>query len=106
MQTEVVEISNLPTAKEFLDINYEYVKNHFLNFDKTGTETYQEYSNRKPLKALNEVLVEFAKLHVQAALQAAFHKIKSDALETCGSDIPDCWDDLSILNAYPLENIK
>lgn len=63
-------------------------------------------SGEEPTEGIKELLCEFAKLHVQAALEAAFHKIKSDALETCGSDIPDCWDDLSILNAYPLENIE
>lgn len=50
--------------------------------------------------------IEFAKLHVEAALEAAAEKIKSDALRDFGSEVPDCWNLDSILNAYPETNIK
>lgn len=34
----------------------------------------------------------------EKTLELASEKIKSDAIETCGSDVPDCWSDQSILN--------
>lgn len=99
-------MKSIPTAEAFLEDHYKKIREHFLTFHNGNYGTYEEYKKSNPLKTLQECMIEFAKLHAQAALQAAFHKIKSDALETCGSDIPDCWDDLSILNAYPLENIE
>ena len=67
--------NNLPTAKQ-------YLKNIGLS------EVMSEYD-----------LIEFAKLHVQAALKAWFEKIKSEGLVT-DSGIA------YLENAYPLENIK
>lgn len=49
-------------------------------------------------------MIEFAKLHVEAALKAATNNAKMDSDPF---DYEDEWIDKdSILNAYPLENIK
>jgi len=81
------------TAEEFCEIT----NRGNLSGGWEDTDQYNEVKN---------LMIEFAKLHVQAALQSAFEKLHSDALETYCVDIPDCWDDQSILTAYPLENIK
>jgi hypothetical protein len=67
--------NNLPTAEEFLKI--ENLPTDILSGDD-----------------INYAMIEFAKLHVEAALNAA--------CESEGYDI----DEDSILNAYPLTNIK
>lgn len=73
---------NIPTAKEFLSENFEG-------------------------NAINpQILIEFAKLHVQAALKAA-----NDNADVTVIDVDmtgSIWgvDSDTILNAYPLENIK
>ena len=51
-------------------------------------------------------LIEFAGLHVHAALIAAYIQIESNAIETYGSGTPDCWDRESILAAYPEDLIE
>lgn len=64
----------------------------------TGKETYDsEYSTVSKYDAL-EAMIEFAKLHVETALKRA---------EEIAIDF-DCEGnyDNSILNCYPLENIK
>lgn len=48
----------------------------------------------------------FAESHVHNALESAVVKIRADAMEDYGTDIPDCWNEESILNAYPDELIK
>ena len=53
-----------------------------------------------------DMLIEFAKIHVIKALEKASLKIKLDALETYGTEVPDCWSVDSILNAYDIDNIK
>lgn len=69
----------------------------------TGKETYDsEYPTVSKYDAL-EAMIEFAKLHVGAALKEASEK------STCMDGDPyysDMIDKESILNAYPLENIK
>lgn len=60
--------------------------------------------------SLNEelALIEFTKFHVQAALKAAALSAKLDIdafSEYEGYDFPEIDED-SILNAYPLSNIK
>jgi aspartyl-tRNA synthetase len=81
-----METNKIPTAEEFL----------------------KEESGRWPRsqEVISSIMRDFAKLHVKAALEAAFVKIKEDAMETYGSDVPDCWSDSSILNAYPENLIK
>lgn len=90
-------MSNIPTAEEFFDSP---------NIGLSYTTEYQYCQRDVKLRA-----IEFAKLHVEAALQIASKK--ADML-----DDKECWrncscqhpckviDKDSILNAYPLENIK
>ena len=64
--------------------------------------TAQEFLNRDESGVFNEVditqtMIEFAKLHVEAALKAA-----ADDYSEGSSDIVQ----ESIINAYPLTNIK
>ena len=76
-------MSKIPTAEEFLLLN---------NF-KNNTEA----------------MIEFAKLHVQAALKEASKNAKcsDDAIVDLGHTIIDAYVEKdSILNAYPLTNIK
>ena len=69
----------------------------------TGKETYDsEYSTVSKHDAL-EAMIEFAKLHVEAALKAASEKYWETATQGSNS-IQGYHND--ILNAYPLENIK
>ena len=72
---------NIPTAEEFALENMQ------------GTD----------LQEIERALIEFAKLHVEAALEAA------DKTAEC--NFPEgAWDDIEdksfILNSYPLTNIK
>lgn len=77
----------IPTAKEYLKSTELLVK--FDNFQ--GCVLEDELPN---------LLIEFAKLHVQEASKAANHKVNY-LIEEFGAIMPN-----SILNAYPLENIK
>ena len=64
----------------------------------TGKETYDpEYPTVSKYDAL-EAMIEFAKLHVEAALKEAKNLLKD------GYVTPQ--DEQDILNAYPLTNIK
>ena len=99
-------------AEEFIKKHYEIdVKNHFLNFDKNGIESYEEYAKRNPLKTLAEGFVEFAQYHTKLALKEASNKatIKIETFEFgfVGSE-PKYYviDKNSILNSYDLNNIK
>ena len=85
-------MSKIPTAKDFWDNN---------NFNDH-----------------EEALIEFAKLHVEAALKEAYNNSEMRVSENDTNEIPsftDNYDDGyvtitvskdAILNAYPLENIK
>lgn len=75
-------MKQLPTAEEFLW--------NGTIITQGDTEPYGRLPNDK----VSLVMIEFAKLHVQAALNAA--------CESDGYDI----DQDSVLNAYPLDNIK
>jgi len=53
------------------------------------------------LQYFHEAMIEFAKLHVEAALKEASQKVKlADGWQMCNIDKN------SILTAYPLEKIK
>jgi hypothetical protein len=76
-----MEHKNLPTAEEF------WYKN-------TGQSINQEeYS----------AMIEFAKLHVEAALKAAVKNVEIKPMEHAGFYMVDSG---SILKSYPTENIK
>jgi hypothetical protein len=78
---------NIPTAKEFFG---------FIN----GEIAY-------PPDFVHRTAIEFAKLHVEAALKSAWEnaEIKQDIFSESGEPIYEI-NHLTILNSYPLENIK
>ena len=81
-------MSKIPTAKLIL----------------TGKETYDsEYPTVSKYDAL-EAMIEFAKLHVEAALKEA----EKETVKHISKTILELnmYNKNSILNAYPLENIK
>lgn len=88
-------MSNIPTAKEFLD-----------SYKKTiGVRLISDMSPEQ----ISNYAIEFAKLHVQAALKAASKQAKTKedvAIFAEGSYRTQVVDKESILNSYPLENIK
>ena len=65
--------------------------------------TAEEFCNdiRYVTYSLDEKLITFAKMHVKEALQKAYENAD---LEYYGDEV--CYNKDSILNAYPLENIK
>lgn len=79
---------NIPTADEFLR------QKPFINGMKRGDQQV--------------AMIEFAKLHVQAALKAADDKADVTVIDIDIEVDSVIWgvDSDTILNAYPLENIK
>ena len=75
---------NIPTAEEFL----------------------QQSNVVGMTDLMTPLMIEFAKLHVESALKAAWEnaEIKQDIFSESGEPIYEI-NHLSILNAYPLENI-
>jgi hypothetical protein len=72
---------------------------------KTAREFYLE----QDLGYIEDYMIEFAKMHVQEALKEAVEKakIKYEYSGNTGSEYCDEYvDHNSILNAYPLTNIK
>ncbi len=83
-----IDHNTIPTAEEFAILN----QYDLGNYDEGG---YLGINT----KAFSEKLIQFTMIHIKAALEIA-SKAESDG--TLGRMIyPD-----SILNAYPLENIK
>jgi hypothetical protein len=70
----------------------------------TGAWKYASKEQLEQAKKMQkEQMIEFAKLHVEAALKSASEKAKIDKSVTFG------WEKVdrpSILKSYPLENIK
>jgi hypothetical protein len=77
-------MKKIPTAKEFFDLMLES------NDEATSTE----------------MMIEFAKLHVQVALKQAAHESQCYNKSKFAGDENWVVDIESILNSYPLENIK
>jgi hypothetical protein len=77
--------NKIPTAEEFLKDKLSEIHEK---------EIFEDLLQKMFTVDVSEVMIEFAKLHVEAALNAA--------CESEGYDI----DENSILNAYPLTNIK
>lgn len=78
--------SGIPTAKEF--------------FIRVVGENPDEFNGY-----IKECMIEFAKLHVEAALKAASEE--ADYITDGQEHITDVWIDKdSILKSYPLDNIK
>jgi hypothetical protein len=53
---------------------------------------------------ITHIMIEFAKLHVEAALKAAVINGELTHIKYTENDY--CIDEKSIINSYPLENIK
>jgi hypothetical protein len=90
--------NNIPTAEEFIRKEY----------DKSGDSLESINCEGHHVQFM---LVEFAKLHVEAALKEASNKalLKDEGRYVLGDE--DWHEDLvvdkkSILNAYPLTNVK
>jgi len=66
---------------------------------KTAKEFWNYSCKNEELKSPSDILIEFAKMHVQAALKAA-------SKNAMGVHCTDYIDPDSILDAYPLTNIK
>lgn len=78
--------NELPTVKEFL------IKNDDEDFRLAQSGMY-----------LSEMMVEFAKLHIEQASKAALNNVKyANGNDSAVDDI----DEDSILNTYSLDNIK
>jgi len=76
-----------------------------MNKISTAEETYTKITgciiNHKDVK---DAMIEFAKLHVEAALKEASENAEQKWIKFTENDYEIDKD--SILNAYPLENIK
>jgi hypothetical protein len=83
----------IPTASELFD-KYAYLS--YLNYDD-GCSVSKD--------AFEKALLEFAKLHVEAALKAASENVVVDYTHVEPDNIEVYAINSSILNAYPLKNI-
>lgn len=101
-----IKDGSLLTAEEFLKQHYEEVKKHFVGFIPKGDESYTEYSINHPFPKLEDAMIEFAKLHVEAALKAASENAEVVNKPKFSGDYNPVVDEDSILNAYPLDQIK
>lgn len=85
--------TKIPTAKEILS------KQGTVKSPISGLETYLSLN-------AEQAMVEFAKLHVKAALKAASEKGEVYVEVCMGQRTGATWvDEESILNSYPLTNI-
>ena len=88
-------MEQIPTAKD-------YISKNLTDFWEGGKAQYNG-------EDVEKTMIEFAKLHVEAALKQASEeaKITYDYSGNTGSEYCDEFVDKdSILNSYPLENIK
>lgn len=111
IKLKLISMNNLPTAEEWLNDHKELSKYDVASYDEGGYLGVDEYK-------LYQIMTEFAKLHVQKALEEASENAKiflaKDWIrkeETIYHNqligpITVKADKDSILNAYPLENIK
>lgn len=67
---------------------------------------FGDTTDSKLVKQVSKVLVEFAKIHVEAALKAASEKWEANYKVDEHIGVIITIKKESILNAYPLENIK
>ena len=81
-------MSKIPTAEEFLTISNEF----------------EVLETRKQEEVVTKTMIEFAKLHVEAALKEA----EKETVKHISKTILELnmYNKDSILNAYTLENIK
>ena len=82
----------IPTAEEFLDKKYGLIK------DELTGDMFADYVSPNDL-------IEFAKMHVEAALKAAYENVFINDYDEHEQYSPHIDKD-SIIKAYPLTNIK
>ena len=87
----------ISTVEEFLVAQGVFYKPEISNFNLVTTRDAHVFTQ----KNIKRAMIEFAKLHVQAALEEA-----SENVEVNGNTPQKRIDRQSILNTYPLENIK
>ena len=68
-------------------------------------KTAAEFFDEGNFNNVTDMLIEFAKMHVQEALKQASEKAQAYNKSKFSSDINPQVDMESILNSYPLENI-
>jgi hypothetical protein len=84
-------MSKIPTAKEFLNTQKNYTENlSVLPLDTS--------------KIIKQNMIEFARLHVEAALKEVLENIPCLSSSTDIASYEEVEE--TVLNAYPLENIK
>lgn len=97
-------MEKIPTAEEWLLNHKEMSKYDVASYDESGYLGVDE-------EALYRIMIEFAKLHVEAALKEASKKAKiterKKVIDNTGGyvRIPTIYKK-HILNAYPLDKIK
>jgi outer membrane protein assembly factor BamD (BamD/ComL family) len=90
-----------PTAKEF------YLNKAFpISFENRRDEVELWFETSPDAKQSVEIMIEFAKMHVKAALKQAAHESQCYNKTKFPGDENWVVDIESILNSYPLENIK
>ena len=72
------------------------------NLDNMSVPTAEDFKNYSGFIEETDRLIEFAKLHVEAALKEASEKAEWKGYTLAAVEICN----YSILDAYPLENIK
>ena len=84
----IKKMNKIPTAEEFINENGGFLK----------------YSSAQEFVECQSLMIEFAKLHVEAALKEA----EKETVKHISKTILELnmYNKNSILNAYPLENIK
>lgn len=92
-------MNKIPTVEEFYEIkSKELGYTNFLEF-------IEEHQDTKIKILLFNWSLEFTKFHVQAALKEAAEKAEVITCDEHGQDVCNV-NEQSILNAYPLTNIK
>jgi hypothetical protein len=94
-------MEQLPIAEEWLSNHKKLSKYDVVEHDEGGYLGVNEEN-------LYKIMIEFAKLHVEAALKEASEKAKTIYIEPDGCATGDYYDvdKESILNSYPLDKIK
>ena len=87
-------LDNMITAEEFLKTD-----NAFSDEDIYLLKQDLKMNNILDINDISTTMIEFAKLHVEAALNKVMEEVSID-------DFTQTVNLSSILNAYPLENIK
>jgi hypothetical protein len=93
-------MNNIPTAEELI-----YKKDNVFFVDSPSTQ-----GTAIDIDSVKELMIEFTKLHLEAALKTVIENVVMEDVGEINSEGE--WneyyiiDKKSILNAYPIENIK